>query len=254
MSICSSFFYLPQRRTRRAWKCVCLLFKCLGTRCKPISYSDIRTTTHIITNLLYLSPTRHLLYVTDTTSSTYERRGAPTHVFEHLSCFLPGLLALGAHTLPLDNLQSLGIDFTKLGSEETFGHAGKAYKLLRSYNLKDLHLWAAEGLAQTCWLTYADQPTGLGPDEVVMKSVPKEPKTKTWAGNRYWVETDDYLWIDAVEKWRKSGSRGEVPGLKEKMPVIYTEQQRVRGKAVGRDYLVRKTGYLLRPEVRVFLR
>lgn len=212
-------------------------------------FSDIRATTHIITHLLYLSPTRHLLYVTDTTTPTFERRGVPTHVFEHLSCFLSGLLALGAHTLPLDNLKVLGIDLSKLGSEETFGHAGRAYKLLSSYNLKELHMWAAEGLAQTCWLTYADQPTGLGPDEMMMNSLPKNPKSKSWAGNRYAIESEDYLWIDAVEKWKKSGSRGEVPGLKEKKPVIYSEEQRLSGKARGRDYVLRKPGYLLRPEV-----
>lgn len=206
---------------------------------------DIRATTHIITNLLYLSPTRHLLYVTDSTSSTYERRGKPTRLFEHLSCFLPGLLALGAHSLPLDDLGSLGIDLGQLGSEETYGYAGKAYNLLRSYNLKELHMWAAEGLAQTCWLTYADQPTGLGPDEIVMKAA---PKSKT-VGKGNVVDTNEYLWIDAVERWRNSGSRGEVPGLKEKMPVIYTERQRLKGTAVGRDYTVRKPTYLLRPEV-----
>ncbi|KAG5223216.1 glycoside hydrolase family protein [Salix suchowensis] len=48
----------------------------------------------IINRLLYLSPTRKQLYVTDTS------RGTPTHNLEHLACFLPGLLALGAHTLP----------------------------------------------------------------------------------------------------------------------------------------------------------
>ncbi|EKM81658.1 hypothetical protein AGABI1DRAFT_54540 [Agaricus bisporus var. burnettii JB137-S8] len=204
----------------------------------------IRATTQIITNLLYLSPTRHLLYVTDSTSTTYERRGRPTRVFEHLSCFLPGLLALGAHSLPLDNLESLGIDLTQLGSEETYGHAGKAYELLRSYNLKDLHMWAAEGLAQTCWLTYADQPTGLGPDEIIMKPA---PNSRT-VGNGYMVETNDYLWIDAVEKWKNSGSRGDVPGLKEKMPVSFTEKQRLKGEVNGRDYYVKKPMYLLRPE------
>lgn len=207
-------------------------------------FPDIQATTNIITNLLYLSPTRHLLYVTDTISSTFERHGAPTHVFEHLSCFLPGLLALGAHTLPLDKLDLLDIDLIQLGSKEDYGHAAKAYRRLSSYNLKELHLWAAKGLAQTCWLTYADQPTGLGPDEVVMK-----PTSKTWASNQYQVETDDYVWINALDKWKRSGSRGEVPGLKEKQPVIYTEDQRLSGKATGRDYFVRKTGYLLRPEV-----
>lgn len=88
---------------------------------------------------------------------------------------------------------------------------------------------------------YADQPTGLGADEVIMRTAQKQYGEK--------FESVEYLWIDAVEKWRKSGSRGEVPGLKEKTPVIYSEQERVTGKAQGRDYAMRKTGYLLRPEV-----
>lgn len=208
----------------------------------------IRTTTHIISNLLYLSPTRHLLYVTDTTTPTFKGPGRPTHVFEHLSCFLPGLFALGVYTLPLDNLDTLGIDLTSLGSEANFGHAGKAYKRLRSYNLKQLHLWAAEGLAQTCWLTYADQPTGLGPDEMLMRTVTTPNPTKGRTGHTYGNQTEGSLWIEAVERWKKSGSRGEVPGLKEKTPVIYTEELRKNGGAHGRDYAIRKPGYLLRPE------
>ncbi|KAF7330402.1 alpha-1,2-Mannosidase [Mycena venus] len=60
----------------------------------------LRATTHILTTLLYVSPTRHLLYVTDTSSATFDHAGRPTHKLEHLSCFLPGLLALGAHTAP----------------------------------------------------------------------------------------------------------------------------------------------------------
>lgn len=242
-NISSNNISLPQRRTRQAWKCVCWLHD--ASQNSVLSQIlDIRATTNIITNLLYLSPTRHLLYVTDTVSSTFERRGSPTHVFEHLSCFLPGLFALGAHTLPLDKLDLLGIDLIQLGASEDYGYAAKAYRRLSSYNLKELHLWAAEGLAQTCWLTYADQPTGLGPDEVVMKFTPK-----TLAGNRYQAEADNYLWINALDKWKKSGSRGGVPGLKEKQPIIYTEDQRLNGKASERDYFVKKTGYLLRPEV-----
>lgn len=48
----------------------------------------------ILENLVFLSQTRNLLYVTDTNSF------APSRKFEHLSCFFPGLLALGASTLP----------------------------------------------------------------------------------------------------------------------------------------------------------
>ncbi|KAL0067240.1 hypothetical protein AAF712_005810 [Marasmius tenuissimus] len=184
----------------------------------------LRATTHLITNLLYLSPNRNLLYVTDST------HGTPTHVFEHLSCFLPGLLVLGAKTLPLDNLESLGIDLNELASD--FGDAGKGYRLLSTYNLKDLHMWAAEGLAQTCYLSYADQPTGLGPDEM-----------------QFWTpRSEGFPWMDIVESWRKSGSRGSPPGVGVKSPVRLTRQQRLKGDFKPRDYSLRKTTYLLRPE------
>ncbi|KIK61619.1 glycoside hydrolase family 47 protein [Collybiopsis luxurians FD-317 M1] len=205
----------------------------------------LRATTHIITNLLFLSPKRHLLYVTDTTLSTVEHRARPTHRFEHLSCFLPGLLALGAHTLPLDDLASLGIDLEDLGNESMFGKAGRNYKLLAGYNLKKLHLWAAEGLAQTCWLSYADMPTGLGPDEMTMHTV----------GDDRWGETVDgfkegagYLWIEAIDKWKRSGARGAPPGVGDKTPVIYSETERLRGTGRARDYALKKPAYLLRPE------
>jgi mannosyl-oligosaccharide alpha-1,2-mannosidase len=82
-----------------------------------------------------------------------------------------------------------------------------------------------------------------------MRSAAKQDATKERAGDRYWVETDDYMWIDALDKWKQSGSRGDVPGSKEKSPIIYTERQRLSGKAMARDYVVRRTGYLLRPEV-----
>lgn len=48
----------------------------------------------ILGNLVFLSPKRNLLYITDTTGLI------PSRKFEHLSCFFPGLLALGAETLP----------------------------------------------------------------------------------------------------------------------------------------------------------
>ncbi|KAF8159581.1 glycoside hydrolase family 47 protein [Crassisporium funariophilum] len=195
----------------------------------------IRATTHIITNLLYLSPERHLLYATDSFTPTSKQLASPSHVFEHLSCFLPGLLALGAHTLPLDNLSELGIKLEHLGNETTFGYAGRGYTQLSTHNLKDIHMWAAEGLAQTCWMTYADQPTGLGPDEILMRSVlDHKPKT--------------HLWMSAVEKWKKGGGRGLVPGIADKKPVIYTEDERLKGTGKGRDYTIRRSGYLLRPE------
>ncbi|PCH44157.1 glycoside hydrolase family 47 protein [Wolfiporia cocos MD-104 SS10] len=152
----------------------------------------IRASTSIIENLLYITPKRKLLYVTDVTG------GNPSHVFEHLSCFLPGLLALGARTLDL---------------------------LPRT---RQLHEWAAQGLAQTCWTTYADHGTGLGPDQMLMEAVRRTPETPRGG-----------LWIDHVERWEKEGRPGGVPpGLVLSPP-----------KPVGeRDYSTRSGGYFLRPE------
>jgi len=101
-------------------------------------------------------------------------------------------------------------------------------------------MWAAEGLAQTCYLTYADSATGLGPDEMQMDM--------GYEGQ----DNEPYLWIDAVDDWTKTGRKGEVPGLSNKKPVYYTEDERLRGTGRGRDYVMRRTVYLLRPEVKKF--
>ncbi|KAK0467187.1 glycoside hydrolase family 47 protein [Desarmillaria tabescens] len=196
----------------------------------------IRATTHIITNLMYISPTRHLLYVTDTTTPTHEAQGTPTHVFEHLSCFLPGLFALGAHTLPLDDLDSMGVNLWTWLQRVTSAMLEMDIEGSSSYNLKELHMWAAEGLAQTCWLTYADMRTGLGPDETHMRA------------SVHSVLGEGHLWMDSMDRWKQSGARGIPPGVGDKPPVIYTEQQRLRGGPGGRDYAIKKPGYLLRPE------
>ena len=149
---------------------------------------DLRDISAVLRDLLYLSPTRGLLYVTDTNANI------PSHTLEHLSCFLPGLLALGAHRLPLSPRFTL--------------------------RERERHMWAAQGLAQTCWLTYADAETGLGPDEV-----------RFTAGGRRWLEV--------VEEWEQGGRVGEVPpGLRQVAP-----------ERVERDYRATKPGYFLRPEV-----
>lgn len=226
--------------TELVWRCVspghlitCFVIYSLLTT------ADIKATTHILTNLFYTSPTRHLLYVTDTLPDGK----TPTHTLEHLSCFLPGLLALGAHTLPLDNLASMGINLDDLAKD--MNAKSKAdYAKMGLYNLKDIHLWAAEGLAQTCFLTYADQQSRLGPDEIVMYHTP-DPK------NPY-NRIVGPLWFETLDSWRKSGSRGLPPGLTQKAPVIYDRQDELKGLSKGkpsRDYVIRKTGYLLRPEV-----
>ncbi len=126
-------------------------------------------------------------------------RGSPSHKFEHLSCFLPGMLALGVHTLPL------------------------------SPRDRELHQWAAHGLAYTCWLTYAESETGLGPDEMEMTTPEEGEATK---------------WLDAVAEWEREGRPGGKPPGTRSVPVA-------RGPDAETDYRATKTGYLLRPEVRL---
>lgn len=201
----------------------------------------IRATTHILTNLFYLSPTRHFLYVTDAIGAGHSAR--PSHTLEHLSCFLPGLLALGAHTLPLTNLASIGINLNEL-AKDLNAESKADYAKLSEYNLRDVHLWAAEGLAQACYLTYADQPSGLSPDEIVVYATPdrSKPHLRVSGGWR---------WFDTLEEWKRSGSRGAPPGLTPMSAAIYSEEDRMKGPVKGaplRDYAVKKTRYLLRPE------
>ena len=89
----------------------------------------------IINNLLFVTPKRYLLYVTDMS------HGYASYKFEHLSCFLSGLFALGAHTIPEGDM---------------------------SPRTRELHQWAARGLGYTCYVLYADQKSGLGSDTVTM--------------------------------------------------------------------------------------
>ncbi|KAG6833227.1 hypothetical protein H0H87_009848 [Tephrocybe sp. NHM501043] len=208
----------------------------------------LRATTHIITKLMYLSPTRHLLYVTDEVMDKRTGSTDPTHIFEHLSCFLPGLLALGAHTLPLDDLESIGIRQDDIDADGSFGDAKANHQRLAGYNLKKLHLWAAEGLAQTCYLTYADQPTGLGADEMIFKT--STMKTSWDSVSSQWrTRVQGDLWMDAMSRWKSSGSRGVPPGLEDKAPIVYEKsRQATNVRLRDRDYTLKKSAYLLRPE------
>ncbi|EIW58472.1 seven-hairpin glycosidase [Trametes versicolor FP-101664 SS1] len=170
----------------------------------------------VLTRLLYITPERGLLYVTETSGKGF----TASHTFEHLACFFPGLLALGAHTLDL-NLSD--IDRNRLNPE-----ARRQYDILIKYDLKSLHMAAAEGLATSCWLMYADQPSGLGPEVV--------------------ADRQGKLWIEAVEEWRKGGKHGPLPGLGEKKPIMYTRPEKSTIAGGPWDYVVRRTEYFLRPE------
>ncbi|KAI0796069.1 glycoside hydrolase [Abortiporus biennis] len=136
----------------------------------------------ILKELLYISPTRQLLYVTDTNN------GIPSHTFEHLSCFLPGLLTLGAHTIPSHLLTP----------EE-----------------RQQHQWAAEGLGHTCHLLYADHPSGLAPDEVFFDRAPASGDDSTSK------EFKEGRWLEHLRDWEQKGKPGGIPpGLADAPPVV----------------------------------
>lgn len=136
--------------------------------------------------MLYISPTRKLLYVTDIGRFSLE----PVGDFQHLSCFIAGLFALGAATIP---------------------------------DVDPRHAWAAEGLAHTCWITYADTATGLGPESVLF--------TEGKMGRR---------WVEELKEWESSGKGGIPPGVRDATPVA---------PGHSTEYLIRDARYILRPEV-----
>ena len=175
--------------------------------------------------MLYTSPNRGILYPVATSGEP--PHDTATHVFEHLACFLPGLFALGAHTLPLDDLPSLGINFTAL-ADSLSPESQDDYQRLAQYKLSDVHRWAARGLGEACAVLYADQPTGLSPDEAFMQTDPRP-----------------ILWIDELDNWSMGGRRGRPPNTTPIKPAPHVSVQH-RGE---KDYGVRRAGYELRPEV-----
>ena len=185
------------------------------------------TVNHILTNLLFITPKRDLLYVTD-----LHGPNIASHSLEHLSCFLPGLLALGLRTLPRSA-------FDRPITSDIPNH-----KLLSSYNIRDLHYWAATGLAETCWLMYADQVTGLGPEIVIMHhAAPQRGHPKSF-------KMDDGSWINALERWRKSRKGGFPPGVRPKVPMVMADTSGIQTpQNEERGYAMRRPDYLLRPEV-----
>lgn len=186
-----------------------------------IASPDLRSAVHIFSSLLYVSPDRQFLYATDIVD------GNPSHRFEHLSCFLGGLFALASETIPLDNLP-VHLSLESLSSDLPHG-LRRDYDSVKHYGLQNLHVWAAEGLTETCAMLYSDQESGLAPNEILVRGTGRHIP-------------GGVLWFDALSKWRKSGEgtlAGDPPGVG---PVSEGFQ--------GRDYNVRKKEYALRPEVR----
>jgi hypothetical protein len=89
-------------------------------------------------------------------------------------------------------------------------------------------MWVAEGLAHSCWVMYADQASGLGPELAIMD---------TWPGD--WR---DGRWMKHVEEWQRAGKPGgKPPGVKDLAPPVKDGERR--------DYRLRVATYLSRPEV-----
>ena len=156
---------------------------------------------------MYISKTRHLLYITD-----IDHRG-PSGRMEHLSCFFPGLITLGLHILP-----------------------DSVYK---SADEKLLFQHAAEGLAHTCWVLYADQATGIGPEEVVFEPYDSDSSdSDEWESGR---------WINHVNEWLDEGKpEGKLKGVHNLSPPR-------RGRVdLPLDYGYKRPEYFMRPEVSLF--
>ncbi|KAH9059107.1 seven-hairpin glycosidase [Lactarius vividus] len=156
----------------------------------------IRSVDAILDHLTYLTPNRSLLYVTDATVDIHGTFN-PSHKLEHLTCFLPATLALGAVTLP---------------------------------DVPPRHMWAARALAHTCWVLYADSPSGLSPDVVLMRSTPKLAPPSPFGD----------LWVTHLKQWEQNGSQGDPPGVR--------SPESVRDTDTLPEYTPIGKGYLLRPE------
>jgi mannosyl-oligosaccharide alpha-1,2-mannosidase len=78
-------------------------------------------------------------------------------------------------------------------------------------------------------MLYADSPTGLSPDEVVMDVKSASSESSSWDG----------LWATHLARWERSGEHGDPPGLRPVEPVQNEDM---------REYKPTKPGYLLRPE------
>ncbi|KIM34447.1 glycoside hydrolase family 47 protein [Serendipita vermifera MAFF 305830] len=150
-----------------------------------------------ISQLVFISPNRHMIYITDI------RERLVTAQFEHLSCFFPALLALGTHILP---------NWTQ--------------------NELELHQMVAHGLAESCWLTYKDSPSGLGPEDVLFN--PFLPR-----------DMDSGRFIKHYDAWATTGRKGAGPiGLN---PLATPVKSRIF-QGVQRDYSIKLPDYKLRPE------
>ncbi|KIM22542.1 glycoside hydrolase family 47 protein [Serendipita vermifera MAFF 305830] len=206
----------------------------------------------VINHLLFLSPKNDLLYMTDLGSWA-----TPSGQFEHLSCYMPGVLALGARLLdpefPWDHRHR---HHPRSPLESPLNVSSSEYQPPYSHRLRsrapvhvdqeqlrrtlDLHMRAAEGLAYTCWSMYASTKTGIGPETVTFHS----PDPPEHLEGSQWLTRDRYnpvKWGPRVDKWERSGRQG---------PLVGTDRTTEDGifAEADKDWTLRDERYLLRPE------
>lgn len=160
--------------------------------------------------MTYVSTTRNLVYISDI---HYE---LPAYKMEHLSCFYPGLLSLGTELL-------------RSGDAPSDTEAEGLQNVELPDSLRERHRWAAEAIAETCWAMYADNPTGLGSEEIVFdrpllpETTPVSPAQDTLGdadtvmtpktSRVYYVPVgvEHNRWWTTVDKWEANGRPGTTP-------------------------------------------
>jgi len=210
---------------------------------------DLKAVDGIINHLLYLSVTRDLLYVTDAMSFQMRVTGK----MEHLSCFLPATLALGAKLLdpdypwPAPPHRSTPSNAKRAPIPKVAQWGGNLKKTL------DLHMRVARGLATTCYVLYADTPTGVGPNEVFFDA----PSNDDQAPHSHIKNFTKARWRERLIEWEDGGRHGPLVGTDRWGPEV-EEKVVLRGMGNGmngereQDYRIRGGGgYLLRPEVSI---
>eukprot|EP01059_Diplonema_ambulator_P031913 TRINITY_DN6014_c0_g1_i1.p1 TRINITY_DN6014_c0_g1~~TRINITY_DN6014_c0_g1_i1.p1 ORF type:complete len:590 (+),score=179.83 TRINITY_DN6014_c0_g1_i1:89-1858(+) len=129
----------------------------------------------IIRNLITPIPNTTQAYITDGALTADGNITAMQSAFEHLSCFVPGMLALGSLyiTDPLT---------------------------------KERHLEAAEQVAEFCAHMYLDTPSGLSPDTVSIYNNVKSTGRPNYGLRPETVESLFYLWrVTRKQKYRDWG-------------------------------------------------
>lgn len=92
--------------------------------------------------------------------------------------------------------------------------------------LRDIHMWAAQGIAQTCYLTYADMESGLGPDEVLMAVDVDGDKGSFW--NFWWSDSNR-----AHRDWLKTKVISEIKNPEDRNKALPTTPSPTTATNVG---------------------